>query len=257
MDPWVVLSGLVVLVVLFVAAPVGAAAFTYWRRPWRLACPRAGTEAQIKVAPAGAALAEVVGGGGPAIERCSLWPTVRDCREECLALPAGAMRPLRRGTPPPRPPRGPGLHTILVPLDGSWGSEGVLNAVGELARSGHATVRFVRVVKPVEVVRSDDDRLVLAFTDQESARMELETRQYFKHLAERLPGVTIDGAVRFGDPVTEIVAEAESAGADVIAMASHRRNVFGRLVKGSLARRLARETTIPVLLVPYGERTAA
>ena len=53
------------------------------------------------------------------------------------------------------------------------------------------------------------------------------------------------------------VEEAESAGADLIAMASHHRNALGRLMRGSLARRLERETTIPLLLVRYGERAAA
>ena len=39
MNPWVVLLALVVLALVFVAAPVGAATFTHWRRPWRLTCP--------------------------------------------------------------------------------------------------------------------------------------------------------------------------------------------------------------------------
>jgi nucleotide-binding universal stress UspA family protein len=69
--------------------------------------------------------------------------------------------------------------------------------------------------------------------------------------------VTVERAVRFGDPVAEIVEEAESVGADLIAMASHRRTGFDRLLKRSLARRLERATTIPLLLVRYGERAAA
>ena len=58
--------------------------------------------------------------------------------------------------------------------------------------------------------------------------------------------------VRFGDPATEIVGEAEAQGADLIAMATHRRGV-SRFLRGSLADAVERETTIPVLRVPYGE----
>ena len=257
MDPWVVLLAIAVVTVVFVLAPVGFVAFVHWRRPLRLTCPRAGREAQIRVAAIRAGVAAVLGHDAPGIERCSLWPSVRGCREECLALPTGSLRRVRRGTPPPRPESVPGLHMILVPLDGSPGSELTLDAVGELARAHRATVRLVHVVKPVKVVQSDEGNRVIAFADQESTRVELETQTYFKRLAERLAGVTVEGTVRFGDPVTEIVEEAESSGADLIAMASHRRKALGRLFKGSLARRLERATTIPLLLVRYGEREAA
>jgi nucleotide-binding universal stress UspA family protein len=205
MDPWIVLPALVVLAVVFVVATVGAATFTHWRRPWRLTCPRAGTEAQIKVAATRAAVAAVLGRGAPGIERCSLWPTRLGCREECLALSAGELRPMRRGEAPPRAQCAPGLHTILVPLDGSPGSESVLNAVGALARAHRATVRFVPVVKPAEAVQSTEGGRVIAFADQESGRVELETRAYFDRLAGRLTGVTVEGTVRFGDPLAEIL----------------------------------------------------
>jgi nucleotide-binding universal stress UspA family protein len=257
MNPWAILLALVVLAVVFVVAPVGVTTFAHWRRPWRLTCPRAGTEAQIKVAATRAAVAAVLGRRAPGIERCSLWPARLGCREECLALPAGELRPMRRGEAPPRAQCAPGLHTILVPLDGSPGSESVLDTVGELARAHRATVRFVHVVEPVNAVRSDDGDRVVAFADQESGRVDFETQAYFKRLGGRLPGVTVEGAVRFGDPLAEIVEEAESAGADLIAMASHRRNTLGRLLRRSLAGRLERETTIPLLLVRYGERAAA
>ncbi len=257
MNFWSVLLALVGLAIVFVVAPVGVATFIHWRRPWRLTCPRVGTEAQIKVAATRAAVADVLGRGKLGIERCSLWPTVRRCREECLALPAGVLRPVRRGEPPPRAESASGLYTILVPLDGSPGSESVLGAVGELARTHRAKVRFVHVVKPVETVRTEDDTRIVAFTDQESERVERETQTYFKALEARLPGVTFEGTVRFGDALTSIVEEAESTGADLIAMATHRRSGIGRLVNRSLAGRLRRATTIPLLLVPYGDRAAA
>lgn len=258
MSFWSVLFALAGLAVVFVVVPVGAATFSHWRHPWRLTCPRAGSEAQIKVAATRAAVAAVFGRGMLSIERCSLWPGVRGCREECLALPVGALWPVRRGEPPPRTQSFPGLRTILIPLDGSPGSEAVLDAVGELARTHRATVRFVHVVKPVEPVRTEDDTQIVAFTDQESERIERETRAYFKRLEARLPGVEVEGAIRFGDPVAGIVEEAESVGADLIAMASHRgRPRIVRLMKRSLAKRLRRETTIPLLLVPYGARAAA
>lgn len=255
MNPWIVLLALVLLALVYVAVPVGAAALAHYRRPWRLKCPRAGTEAQIKINELWAAVTEVLGRGTPSIERCSLWPAQRGCREECLALPPEALRRVRRGEAPPRERSEPGLRTILVPLDGSPGSESVLAAVRELARAHGARVRLLKVVPPVAAVASDER--TVAFADQESERLELEARAYFKAIAARLPGVTVESAVRFGEPVAQIVEEAEAAGADLIAMATHRRTGLGRLVRRSVASGVERATTIPLLLVRYGELAAA
>jgi hypothetical protein len=95
MNPWIVLLALVLVALVYVAAPVGAATLAHYRRPWRLKCPRAGTEAQIEVHALRAAVTEVLGRGGPSIERCSLWPAQRGCREECLELPTTELRPVR------------------------------------------------------------------------------------------------------------------------------------------------------------------
>lgn len=51
--------------------------------------------------------------------------------------------------------------------------------------------------------------------------------------------------------------EAESAGVDLIALATHRRTGVRRLLKGSVAEQVERATAIPVLLVRHGEQVAA
>jgi nucleotide-binding universal stress UspA family protein len=255
MNPWIVLLGLALLAVVFVLAPVGLTAFWHWRRPLRLTCPRAGTLAQVRVDATRAAIMSVLGGRAT-IERCSLWPSRHGCREECLALPADALVTMRPGEAPPRESPATGLRIVLVPLDGSPGSESVLPVVRELARARGATVRLLHVVAPLDSVRADDDRVV-AYADQESARVEEETRAYFRRVARALVGVPVQHAVRFGEPAAQIVEEAEAAQADLIALATHRRHGLGRLLKGSVAGRLERATTIPLLLVPYGEPAAA
>jgi CBS domain-containing protein len=141
--------------------------------------------------------------------------------------------------------------TILVPLDGAAGSEAVLPAVGELARAEGARVRLLHVAVPPGEVRGQDDR-VIAYADQETARVEAEQLTYLRHAAERLHGVDVEAAVRFGEPAEEIVRDAEATGAAMIAMASHRRSGIERLVKGSVAERVERATRVPVMLVQHG-----
>lgn len=57
-------------------------------------------------------------------------------------------------------------HSILVPLDGSPGSESVLPTVGELARARGARVRLLRVAAVPPEVRFGDR--VVAYADQEA-----------------------------------------------------------------------------------------
>jgi nucleotide-binding universal stress UspA family protein len=248
MNLWLVLSALLALALAYVCFPVAIAAFGQWRRPWRLTCPRAGSVAQIRVGATRAALGEVIG-RRPEIDRCSLWPALVGCGQECLTLPAAARQQMRRGEAPPRQRAGGADRVIVVPLDGSHGSEEVLPAVVPIARSWGATVRLLRVVPPVKELRDEDDRVVV-WVDQETTRVENEARAYLRRLAADLGDLPVEAAVRIGDAATEIVEESEAAGADLIALASHRRRGLSRVRRGSIARRLQRATTIPLLVVP-------
>jgi nucleotide-binding universal stress UspA family protein len=245
MNATIVLLALVALM-LVVAGAVALAAGSRWRRPWRVTCPAAGTIAQIQASPTGAAVAELFG-RQVELERCSLWPGRRGCGQDCLALPVTAQQGMRRGEAPPRDDKGADAERILVALDGTPGSEAVLAALAPLARASHATVRLLAVVKPVDEVRDVHER-VAVFVDQESARVESEARDYLQAAARALPGVTVEYAVRVGDVPGAIVAEAEEAGASLIALASHRHGGITRLVNGSVAQRVRMATTIPVLV---------
>jgi nucleotide-binding universal stress UspA family protein len=250
MNPWLVLSTILALALAYVCLPIAITAFRQWRRPWRLRCPRAGSVAQIQVGAGRAALGEVFG-RGPEIERCSLWPALAGCTQECLDVPT-ERQPMRRGEAPPHQRPEGADRVIVVPLDGSQGSEEVLPTIVPIARSWGATVRLLRIVPPVKEVRDEDDR-VIAWVDQETTRVENEARGYLKRVAAGLGDLHVEDAVRIGDTAaTEIVEESEAAGADLIALASHRRRGLDRVRHRSVARRLRRSTTIPLLVVAAG-----
>ena len=144
---------------------------------------------------------------------------------------------------------------ILVPLDGSAGSEAVLPTVAEVARSEGASVVLLYVAPPPEEVIAGNR--VVAYVDQETARIEVDSRAYLKRAASKLRGIDVELSVRFGEPTTEIVNEAEANGATLIAMATHRRSGLARVVKGSIAEEVERSAAVPVLLVHYGEPAVA
>ena len=251
MNPWMILIGIGVIAALFVVLPVAATTFSYYRRAWRLRCPAAGADAQIVIDAPRAAIGEVLGRPWREVAHCSLWPTLRLCKQECLALGESEMRPVRPGAPAPWRGRDARLGKILVPLDGSPGSTSVLWTVGQLARAQGARVRLLRVESPVSSVYGTDGQ-VLAYADQEYERVAFDDVQTLRRTADELAGLDVETAVRFGDPATQIVEDAEETGADLIAMATHRRAGVTRLVKGSVAERVERATTVPVILVPYG-----
>jgi nucleotide-binding universal stress UspA family protein len=252
MNMWLIVLGIVVIAALYVVLPIAATTFSRYRRAWRLSCPADGADAQIVIDAPRAALGEVLGRPTLEVAHCSLWTKLRLCRQECLTMRESQMHPVRQGAPAPGATPNTRLRTILVPLDGSPGSTSVLWTVGQLARAQAARVRLLRVDSPVSPVYGTDGRVV-AYADQEYDRIALDDLQGLKRTANELAGIQVETAVRFGDPATQIVQDAEETGADLIAMATHRRAGVARLIKGSVAERVERATTVPVVLVPYGE----
>ena len=161
---------------------------------------------------------------------------------------------VRAGRPPRAAdaplPVGSAARVILVPLDGSSGSEVILDTVGEIARAEGASVRLLSVHPPTHEVEAGGR--VVAYADQETERIEAEARAHFQRVGASLDPVPVSFAVRFGEPAEQIVEEGEAARATLIAMATHRRTGIVRILKGSVAERVERTTTIPVMLVPYG-----
>jgi nucleotide-binding universal stress UspA family protein len=132
---------------------------------------------------------------------------------------------------------------ILVPLDGSMLAEGVLSHVTELAKSLGAEVVLLRVafahifpgIDPVEA----------------QVTVVQEAEDYVARLATKLQGqgVRVEGKVRYGDPVEEILDHVTWDHIDLIAMATHGRTGLARVVMGSVAEQVLRRTPVPMLLL--------
>ena len=137
---------------------------------------------------------------------------------------------------------------ILVPIDQKTPAGALLDLVGDAVRGGSATVRLLYVAPAPDNVMGADGHVV-AYADQESARLEAEARDRLR-IVELHIGGDIDTAVRFGnDPATEILAEADDFDADLIAMASSFRSRVSRLFVGSVAEQVASRSPISVAIV--------
>src|SRR5262245_63972785 len=116
---------------------------------------------------------------------------------------------------------------ILVPLDEGVRAESMIEAIGALARSTGAIVRLLHVA-PVPQSVTDDYGHVLVYADQETARLEAEGLDYLHAASMGLDGLALECAVGYGDPVEQILAEAESWNADLIAMTTRGRGSIER-----------------------------
>jgi len=136
---------------------------------------------------------------------------------------------------------------ILVPLDEAVHAESMVKTIGTLARDTGATVRLLHVA-PIPDTVVDDDGRVLAYADQEGERLEAEALDFLHAASIGLEGVAVECGVRFGDPVEQILAEADEWDADLVAMTTRGRSCIERAVMGSVAEQVFRKVPMAVTL---------
>jgi nucleotide-binding universal stress UspA family protein len=140
---------------------------------------------------------------------------------------------------------------MLVPLDASPLAESIVPVVADVARGAGATVRLLHVAPLPRALVSETGQ-VIAYLDQEMERLEAEGMDYLRAVEVQFEGIPVECVVRFGDPVQEILLEAEAFGADLIAVATAGRSGLGRTVLGSVAEQVFRKSRLPVVLYHPG-----
>jgi len=145
---------------------------------------------------------------------------------------------------------------VLVPLDGSRLAEGILPFILQIASPLDLEVTLVYVVRPIAPQAIEGTR---HFTVYDVAARMKEAREYLAPVAVNLrkDRVRVTTDVRHGEPVAEIVAAAGKTETDLIAMTTHGRSGFGRLLFGSVAEAVLRQAKILVLMMRLTERQLA
>ena len=134
---------------------------------------------------------------------------------------------------------------VLVPLDRSVESEGVLDVIPDLVSAdGQATL--LSVIPPGRT-RSLGELVVLGTQQEEEDRA--RAMAYLNRIANRLRDSSVQAttAVVVHDSVASaIVAFANRNSVDLISMFTHDRRGLAKLVKGSVAREVERRAVMPV-----------
>ena len=136
-------------------------------------------------------------------------------------------------------------QNILVPLDRSVESEGILDVIPKLVNSdGQATL--LAVIPPGRT-KSMGELVILGSQQEEEDRS--RALAYLNRIVTRLRESSVQAttAVVVNDSVpAAIVAYANRNSVDLISMFTHDRRGLARLVKGSVAREVERRAVMPV-----------
>jgi nucleotide-binding universal stress UspA family protein len=144
------------------------------------------------------------------------------------------------------------FHTIVVAVDFSETSADTVDVALELARGQQHRVHLLHVVPDVfrspgvtEAPFVDWDEVQRGWIAQARSR-----------LLELAAGCTLDPqritiAVEVGPAAAQIVEYARQCGAQVIVLGSHGHGVVRRFMLGTVADRVLRQASCPVMLVPH------
>ncbi len=136
-------------------------------------------------------------------------------------------------------------QNVLVPLDRSAESEGILDVVPKLVNDD-GTATLLTVIPPGRT-RSIGELVILGSQQEEEDRA--RALAYLNRVANRLKesSVLATTAVVVNDSVpAAIVSYANRNAVDLISMFTHDRRGLARLVKGSVAREVERRSVMPV-----------
>ncbi len=133
---------------------------------------------------------------------------------------------------------------ILCPVDFDHNSIAALDAAAQMARENDATIEVLHVI-PIIVQSGGTPVYVDVYTaEEEAAKAKLLTLAK-AHLSD----VKYELRTTVAQPSAAILHAQKNLGADVIVMSTHGRRGLSHLFMGSVAERVVREATCPVLTI--------
>ncbi len=143
------------------------------------------------------------------------------------------------------------FNNILVCLDGTEFSEAIIPVIEGFASYAQSRVILLRVVISPSLIAGDGQAELEEVTSAEISDLERKAGKYLELIAVRLGKEGIDvQCVTAEGPVEEtILACARAYHVNLIALASHRKNLFSRIFLSSIGDFLRNKTGIPVLSI--------
>lgn len=142
---------------------------------------------------------------------------------------------------------------ILAPLDHSKLSEISLDHVKKVAlANSKSEVILLTVLEPVSFLAYASSTVREDYVLKIERKSRDHAQKYVDKIADRFKkeGISTKGEVVWGLPADEILQYIEKNGIDLVIMGTHGRSGISRWVLGSVADKVIRGSTIPVLIIP-------
>lgn len=147
------------------------------------------------------------------------------------------------------------FQRILVPLDGTEGSEHAIPIAARIAHASQATIVFIRVIPSLKEVgayapAANEPTTVPPSTfEKDLADAASYLSETIAAYAEDLQGIPTEMDLSFGAASPTIFSTAQLEHTDLIIMCSHGETGMKRSVFGSFAQQAVRHSPVPVLVL--------
>lgn len=146
------------------------------------------------------------------------------------------------------------IKKILCPTDFSEPSYKGVETANELAGHHSAALILISVVAPIQPIGAPGVPVIYQLGEYYDEMMKYTTRSLDEIMREKISsGVKVRSFVLQGNAADEIVKKAENEKVDVIVIATHGWTGWRRFVFGSVAEKVLRLATCPVLSIPESQ----
>ena len=151
------------------------------------------------------------------------------------------------------------MKTIVVAVDFSNATAGVLEMAISLAKAFNAQLQLFHVVEP------EPSYTAYGFTPDEfpalHAYQDEARRRAASQLAELLTQVQLElpdagSQITEGSPLHSLLDYVHESRADLVVLGSHGHGVIASLLLGSVAEGMVRKATVPTLIVPASAKSS-
>ncbi|RPJ34707.1 MAG: universal stress protein [Verrucomicrobiaceae bacterium] len=147
------------------------------------------------------------------------------------------------------------MKTIVVALDFSNATPGVLDMASGLAKAYGAKLRLLHVVEPEPSYTAygftpDEFPALHAYQEEAKRRAAVKLEEL---LAQVKPAIAdAECQIAEGSPLHSLLDYIKEIGADFVVLGSHGHGAIASLLLGSVAEGMVRKATVPTLIVPAG-----
>lgn len=145
------------------------------------------------------------------------------------------------------------MKTIVVAVDFSNATPGVVGMAVSLAKAYGADLRLFHVVEPEPSYTAygftpDEFPAMNAFQEEAKRRATTKLEELLVSVKADVPTAT--SQITEGSPLHALLEYVKHSGADFVILGSHGHGVIASLLLGSVAEGMVRKATVPTLVIP-------